>query len=56
MDIDAFPIIPPIALRLEAWCEFGIEIYPVINPVDYRIFLGTPIRFHDPGSILLLKE
>jgi hypothetical protein len=28
----------------------------VINPINYRIFLVAPVRFHDPDSALILKE
>jgi hypothetical protein len=54
--MDALSIIPTIAFGFDAGCECRIKILSLVNPIHYRIFLGTPVRFHKSGFILVLKE
>ena len=38
-DMDALPLPPPIAFNSEARCQGRIEIFTIVDPVHYRIFL-----------------
>jgi hypothetical protein len=48
-DMDALPISPDITFSFDARNQSRIKIYTIVDPVNYRIFLGTPVRFHVPG-------
>jgi hypothetical protein len=54
--MDAPAIISTTAFGFDAGCESRIKILSLVNPIHYRIFLGTPVRFHKSGFILVLKE
>jgi hypothetical protein len=45
VDIEALPIIPLIKFRLEAGGQSRIKILSIVYPINYRIFLETPLRF-----------
>jgi len=38
-EVDALPLLPPIACRREARCQSRIKIFTIGDPVHYRIFL-----------------
>jgi hypothetical protein len=47
--MDALPISPDITFSFDARNQSRIKIYTIVDPVNYRIFLGAPVRFHVPG-------
>lgn len=46
-DIEALPIIPPIAFGLEAQRQCRIILFWVFYRINYRIFLFVPVKFHE---------
>jgi hypothetical protein len=44
--MDAPPTLPPFAYSHETGYQGWIEIHAIVSPVDDRIFLHAPVRFH----------
>ena len=44
--MDAIPPLPRFAFSHETGYQGRIEIHAIVSPVDDRIFLHAPVRFH----------
>lgn len=45
--MDTFPLLPRIAFRHKAANQGRVEINRILPRFKERIFLGTPVRFHN---------